>query len=68
LYEERSALECAPKFELLRYPNLGLQMYERKVGEKGDRRGVSRNEANTAYRLSVVVAYASEVYLRDAYR
>jgi hypothetical protein len=42
-------------------------MYERKDGEKGDRRGVSRNEANTAYRLSVVVANASEVYLRDAY-
>jgi hypothetical protein len=33
LYEERSALECASKFELLKYLNLGLQMYERVTGE-----------------------------------
>jgi hypothetical protein len=29
---------------------------------------VSRDEAEPAYRPSVAIAYASEVYLRDAYR
>jgi len=29
---------------------------------------VSRNEANTAYRPTVVTAYTSDGYLRDAYR
>jgi hypothetical protein len=39
LYEKCSASECVPKSKLLKSLNLGRQMYERKGGEKVDRRG-----------------------------